>query len=66
MEEIVGAWMVYGREREPKAFFEFAEQALMKKHLERLIRSGRVFQEGDRYIKKAVEKCEVAKAVEIR
>jgi hypothetical protein len=57
MEEIVGAWMVYGRQREPKAFFEFGERALMKKHLDRLIRSGRVFQEEDRYVKKAVEKC---------
>jgi glyoxylase-like metal-dependent hydrolase (beta-lactamase superfamily II) len=49
MEEIVGAWMVYGRQREPKAFFEFGERALMKKHLERLIRFGKVFQEGDRF-----------------
>jgi glyoxylase-like metal-dependent hydrolase (beta-lactamase superfamily II) len=64
MEEIVGAWMVYGHQREPKAFFEFGERALMKKHLERLKRLGKVFQEGDRYIKKVVEKCEVAKAVE--
>jgi hypothetical protein len=38
----------------------------MKKHLDRLIRLGRVVQEGDRYIKKVVGKCEVAKAVEIR
>jgi hypothetical protein len=58
--------MVYGHQREPKAFFEFGERALMKKHLDRLIRSGRVYQEGDRYIKKVVGKCEVAKAVEIR
>jgi len=66
MEEIVGAWMVYGRQREPKAFFEFGERALMKKHLDRLKRLGKVFQEGDRYIKKAVGKCGSAKAVEIR
>jgi len=52
MKEIVGTWIVYGREREPKAFFEFAEQALMKKHLERLIRLGSVFQEEGRYIRK--------------
>jgi hypothetical protein len=37
----------------------------MKKHLDRLMRSGRVSQAGDRYIKKAVEKCGSAKAVEI-
>jgi hydroxyacylglutathione hydrolase len=52
IEEIVGAWIVYGRQREPKAFFEFGERALMKKHLDRLMRSGRVYQEGDRYIKR--------------
>jgi glyoxylase-like metal-dependent hydrolase (beta-lactamase superfamily II) len=51
IEEIVGTWIVYGREREPKAFFEFAEQALMKKHLERLIRLGRVVREKDQYIR---------------
>jgi glyoxylase-like metal-dependent hydrolase (beta-lactamase superfamily II) len=52
MEEIVGAWIIYGREREPKAFFELGEWGLMKKHLDRLIKLGRVFQEGDQYIKK--------------
>jgi len=51
MEEIVEAWIIYGRPREPKAFFELGERGLMKKHLERLMKSGRVFQEGDRYIK---------------
>ena len=52
MNEIVEAWIVYGRPREPKAFYEFGERATMKKHLERLIKSGIVFQEGDRYIKR--------------
>jgi hypothetical protein len=51
MEEIVEAWIIYGRPREPKAFFKLGERGLMKKHLERLMKSGRVFQEGDRYIK---------------
>lgn len=51
LEEVVAACIVYGRPREPKAFFEFGERALMKKHLERLIRLGIVCQEGDKYIK---------------
>jgi len=51
MEEVVEAWIIYGRPREPKAFFELGERALMNKHLERLIRLGKVFKEGDRYIK---------------
>jgi glyoxylase-like metal-dependent hydrolase (beta-lactamase superfamily II) len=51
LNEIVGAWIVYGRPREPKAFFEFGERALMKKHLERLMKSGAVVKENDRYIK---------------
>jgi glyoxylase-like metal-dependent hydrolase (beta-lactamase superfamily II) len=53
MKEIVGACLVYGRPREPKAFFELGEQGLMKKHLDRLIRLGHVSQEGDQYVKKA-------------
>jgi len=51
MDEIVEAWIVYGRPREPKAFYEFGERALMKKHLERLIRLGIVFHEGRWYLK---------------
>jgi glyoxylase-like metal-dependent hydrolase (beta-lactamase superfamily II) len=51
MQEIVEAWIVYGRQREPKAFFEFGEWAIMKKHLERLLKLGTVFREGDRYVK---------------
>ncbi len=51
INEIVDAWIVYGRPREPKAFFEFGERALMKKHLERLINLGKVMKENDRYIK---------------
>jgi glyoxylase-like metal-dependent hydrolase (beta-lactamase superfamily II) len=51
LDEIVETWIVYGRPREPKAFYEFGERALMKKHLERLIRLGIVFQEGKWYLK---------------
>mgnify|MGYP001593845346 CR=1 FL=1 len=51
LKEIVEAWIVYGKPREPKAFFEFGERTLMKKHLERLIRSGIVFHEGEWYLK---------------
>jgi len=40
LEDIVGSWIVYGRPREPKVFFEFGERALMKKHLEKLMNQG--------------------------
>lgn len=42
LEEIVGQWIVYRKPREPRAFFEYGERALMQKHLERLVREGRV------------------------
>jgi hypothetical protein len=51
MEEIVEAWIIYGRSREPKAFFELGERGLMKKHLDRLMRLGGVVQEKGKYIK---------------
>jgi len=35
-DEIAQRWIMYGRPREPKFFFEFAERALVRKHLERL------------------------------
>ncbi len=49
MEEITGAWIVYGRPMEPKAFYEFGERAHMKKHLERLMKQGVVVMEENRY-----------------
>jgi hypothetical protein len=47
----VEAWIIYGRSREPRAFYELGERALMKKHLDRLMRLGRVVQEKSKYIK---------------
>ncbi len=49
MEEIVNAWFIYGRAREPREFFEFGERANMGKHLERLMNKGIVGHEEDRY-----------------
>jgi hydroxyacylglutathione hydrolase len=45
LEEVVAACIVYGRPREPQAFFEFGERALMKKHLEWLAKKGRIVQD---------------------
>ena len=49
LEEIVGAWIIYGRPREPKPFFEFGERALMRKHVKRLLDQGRISETDGRY-----------------
>jgi glyoxylase-like metal-dependent hydrolase (beta-lactamase superfamily II) len=49
MSDIVDAWIVYKRPREPLAFYRHAEQSLMEKHLEELMAEGQVVQEGRRY-----------------
>lgn len=49
MEEIVAACLIYRKPREPKAFYEWGEGALMGKHLARLLRAGRVKEEAGRY-----------------
>jgi glyoxylase-like metal-dependent hydrolase (beta-lactamase superfamily II) len=49
--QIVGAWIIYGKPREPKAFWELGERLLMRKHLEKLINEGAVIQKGERYMK---------------
>ncbi len=36
LDDILSAWLMYGKPREPLAFFEFGERALVKKHLDRL------------------------------
>jgi hydroxyacylglutathione hydrolase len=51
LEDIVNLWLVYGRPREPRAFFEFGERALIKKHLECLERRGAVRLENGCYEK---------------
>jgi len=49
LTEIVEQCMVYRKPRQPRAFFEWGEGAIMGKHLERLIRDGRVVGEEGRY-----------------
>jgi glyoxylase-like metal-dependent hydrolase (beta-lactamase superfamily II) len=49
LEEIVVAWIIYGKSREPRAFYEFGERSHMKKHLEKLMNQGDVFLDGNRY-----------------
>lgn len=49
LAEIVAQCIVYRKPREPRAFFEWGEQAIMGKHLERLIGRGRVVCEGLHY-----------------
>jgi hydroxyacylglutathione hydrolase len=51
LEEIVNSWIIYGRPREPKAFFAFGERVHMIKHLEHLQKRGIVCLENDRYRK---------------
>jgi hydroxyacylglutathione hydrolase len=45
LEEIVNLYLIYGRPREPRAFYEFCERALIKKHIERLEQRGIVLRE---------------------
>lgn len=49
LAEIVEAWIVYGRAREPRDFYYFAERAMIKKHLAHLDEQGRLAKDGDRY-----------------
>ena len=49
IEEIVNAWIVYGRKREPEEFFEFGERANIGKHLDRLLKEGSALLTAGRY-----------------
>jgi len=51
IEDIVNAWIVYRKPREPLSFYTFTEKALMTKHLERLMRKGFVEYDNGRYHK---------------
>jgi len=47
LEKIAAAWLIYGKPREPREFFEFNERVLVKKHLDYLVRQGRVLCDKD-------------------
>lgn len=49
LDEIVNRWIIYGKEREPVFFFEMGERGMIAKHLERLIREGRVRERDGRF-----------------
>lgn len=49
MDDIAAQHIVYRKPREPKAFFDWGERALMGKHLERLTRAGRLTNDEGRY-----------------
>ena len=49
IQDIVNAWIVYRKPREPLSFYVFTEKALMTKHLELLMRKGLVKQDNGNY-----------------
>ena len=49
LDEIVEQWIIYGRQRKPRYFFDLGEREMMRKHLERLVASGRVIKKNKRY-----------------
>ena len=51
LDEIADLWLIYGRPREPLAFYEFGERALVKKHMGNLLRRGLACLEDGRYVK---------------
>jgi len=51
LDDIIQAWIIYGKPREPRVFYEFGERAHMKKHLERLMNQGVVGFQGEKYHK---------------
>jgi glyoxylase-like metal-dependent hydrolase (beta-lactamase superfamily II) len=51
LEEILDAWLIYGKPREPKEFFEFNERALVGKHIEHLERHRKITLDKNKYVK---------------
>jgi hydroxyacylglutathione hydrolase len=49
LDEIIAAWLIYGKPREPLFFFEFGERVLVTKHLQRLEKQNRIISEKNHY-----------------
>ncbi len=50
-QQIVETWIVYGRARKPEEFYEFAEGAMIQKHVDRLIAESRVAKKDGKYVR---------------
>jgi hydroxyacylglutathione hydrolase len=51
LEQILSAWLIYGRPREPKEFFEFNEHALIGKHIDHLKKHAKIVMDKNQYVK---------------
>jgi len=49
LAEIIAAWLIYGKAREPLFFYEFGERALVTKHLQRLEKQNRIIFDNNHY-----------------
>ncbi len=49
MDEIVDSWIIYGKERRPRYFFEYGERGMIGKHVDLLVKRGRVRLGNGRY-----------------
>jgi hydroxyacylglutathione hydrolase len=60
IEDIVNAWIVYRKSREPKELYEFAERAIISKHIDLLKEKSLIVEDGTRYViqKAQIEICE--------
>ncbi len=50
IEEIVAARIIYRKPREPRDFYEFGEWAMLTKHLERMVKRGKIKQDAGKYV----------------
>ena len=50
IEDIVKAWIVYRKPREPKEFYAFAERAIMSKHIDLLKEKSLIVEDENRYV----------------
>jgi len=51
LEQILSAWLIYGKPREPKEFFEFNEYALIRKHIDYLEQREKITLDRNQYVK---------------
>lgn len=60
IEDIVNAWIVYRKSREPKELYAFAERAIMSKHIDLLKEKSLIVEDENRYViqKTPIEICE--------
>ena len=49
IQDLMDHWILYGKPKEPRLFYQLGERLHIRKHIERLVKTGKVLRQDDKY-----------------